>query len=318
MATLEPTADRTNRASLSEATASATSTKSSLNQGARNKAIGRIGPWQLVRLLHEGELARVYLARPADSPAEQPAAYAVKVLRKEWWRHAGAIEMQRRSAWVGRRATHPNLLPVLSCGVQQPPFYVVSPRLEGESLAAVLQRERRLPLSVTLWIVRQVAEALEALHDKTGMVHGDVKPANVMLAPDGHATLIDFGFVHSPREAKHWATQPVFGTLNYIAPEVVASSLSCDLRADLYGLGVMLYEMLSGVLPHKAADAESLIRMHRETKPVCIRERQSETPKAVASLVHRLLAKDPLRRPESAGIVAEELVRLEIASFSSH
>ncbi|MEQ8210305.1 MAG: serine/threonine-protein kinase [Lacipirellulaceae bacterium] len=310
MATVEPSASRSPQAT------SEISPQAPL--GTRQKAIGRIGPWQLVRLLNEGDLARVYLARPADAPEEQRASYVIKVLRKEWWRDAGAIEMQRRAAWVGRRATHPNLLPILSAGVQQPPFYIVSPRLEGESLANVLKRERKLPLSVTLWLVRQVAEALDALHSSTGMVHGDVKPANVMLAEDGHATLLDFGFAHTPGEAKHWATQPVFGTLNYMAPEVVASSLACDLRADLYSLGVMLYEMLAGVVPHKAKDAESLVRMHREAKPVCIREREPETPKAVASLVHRLLSKDPLRRPESAGIVAEQLVRLEIASFSSH
>src|SRR4051812_25876822 len=79
--------------------------------------VGRLGPWQLVKPLSEGNLTRVYLARPADGPQNLPAAYVVKVLRKEWWRDPQAIEMQRREAWAGCKASHPNLLPVLTASV---------------------------------------------------------------------------------------------------------------------------------------------------------------------------------------------------------
>jgi serine/threonine-protein kinase len=280
------------------------------------KLIGRIGPWQLVRLISESELARVYLARPAEATPEAPAAYVVKVLRTEWWRDTHAIEMQRRAAWVGRKVSHPNLLPILSAGVEQPPFYLVSPKLEGRSLAAILEQQRRLPLAITLWIVRQVAEALDALHATARMIHADVKPANIVVAPDGHATLVDLGFVHTPDESRHWSTRPVYGTLNYMAPEALTSSLATSSQSDVYSLGVTLYEMLAGALPFVGRDAEQLVRQHREAKPECIRSRRPETPKPVASLVHRMLAKDPLRRPESAAAVAAELVRLEIECFA--
>ncbi len=283
----------------------------------RHKLIGRIGPWQLVRLISESDLARVYLARPAECAPESSPAYVVKVLRKEWWRDPHAIEMQRRAAWVGRKASHPNLLPVLSAGVEQPPFYLVSPKLEGRSLAAVLEHQRRLPLAITLWIVRQVAEALSALHETTRMIHADVKPSNIMVGSDGHATLIDLGFVHTPAESRHWSSRPVYGTLNYLAPEALTSSLSTSSQSDVYSLGVTLYEMLAGHLPFIGRDAEQLIRQHREAKPECLMSRRPETPKPVASLVHRMLAKDPLRRPESAAAVAAELVRLEIECFAA-
>ncbi|HEX6963500.1 MAG TPA: serine/threonine-protein kinase [Lacipirellula sp.] len=279
--------------------------------------VGRIGPWQLVRLINESELARVYVARPADAGDETPAAYVVKVLRKEWWRDPHAIEMQRRAAWVGRKVSHPHLLPVLSAGVEQPPFYTVSPKLEGRSLARILEQQRRLPMAITLWIARQVAEALDALHTTARMIHSDVKPANIVVAPDGHATLVDLGFVHTPGESRHWSTRPVYGTLNYLAPEALTSALAASPQSDLYSLGVTLYEILTGSLPFVGRDAEHLIRQHREAKPDCIRSRRPETPKGVASLVHRLLAKDPLRRPENAATVAEELVRLEIECFSA-
>jgi eukaryotic-like serine/threonine-protein kinase len=279
--------------------------------------VGRIGPWQLARLISESELARVYVAHPVDAAEDSPASYVVKVLRKEWWRDPHAIEMQRRAAWVGRKVSHPHLLPVLSAGVEQPPFYTVSPKLEGRSLARIIDQQRRLPLAITLWIVRQVAEALDALHSTARMIHSDVKPANIVVAPDGHATLVDLGFVHTPGESRHWSTRPVYGTLNYLAPEALTSSLSASPQSDVYSLGVTLYEILAGSLPFVGRDAEHLIRQHRETKPEDIRNRRPETPTAVASLIHRMLAKDPLRRPESAAEVAEELVRLEIECFSA-
>src|SRR3989304_677923 len=86
--------------------------------------VGRMGPWQLVKLLGEGNLTRVYQSRPADAPPSQPAAYVVKLLRKEWWRDPQAIEVQRREAWVGSQVSHPNLVPVLSASVKEPPFYI--------------------------------------------------------------------------------------------------------------------------------------------------------------------------------------------------
>lgn len=282
----------------------------------RHNAVGRIGPWQLVRLINESELARVYLARPADASSDQAPTYVLKVLRREWWRDAHAIEMQRRAAWIGRKVSHPHLLPVLSANVSQAPFYFVTPNLAGSSLACILEQDKRLPLPVTLWIVRQVAEALAALHQSVHMIHADVKPSNVIVSADGHATLIDFGFAHSSTEALHWSNRPVVGTLSYIAPEAVTSSMVADTSSDLYSLGVTLYEMIVGQLPFDATAPDQLVRLHRESKPTCVRQLVPSLPKPVASLVHRLLAKDPLRRPTSASAVASELMRLEIECFS--
>ena len=309
MATAEPTpAVRANFAATQSPAA---------NSSGRHNAVGRIGPWQLVRLLSESDLARVYLARPADSASgEQPATYVLKVLRREWWRDPQAIEMQRRAAWIGGKISHPHLLPVLSANVQQAPFYFVTPHLPGSSLAAILKNEKRLPLPVTLWIVRQVAEALSALHTSAHMIHADVKPSNILVSSDGHATLIDLGFAHTSTESQHWSSRPVVGTLSYIAPEVVTSSLAAEVSSDLYSLGVTLYEMITGDLPFAASTPEKLIRLHRESKPECVRNSVPKLPKSVASLVHRLLAKDPLRRPTSASTVVEELMRLEIECFS--
>ena len=278
--------------------------------------VGRLGPWHLVRLLAEGNLTRVYVARATDGPANQPAAYVVKLLRKEWWRDPAAIEVQRREAWVGTQVTHPNLLPVLSASGRQPPFYVVSPKLDGASLAQVLTEQGQLDVPLALWIARQTADGLAALFDGCGMIHADVKPANILVSPLGHATLLDFGFAQSPHESRHWATRPLAGTLSYIAPEMVTSAMAADPRADVYSLGVTLYEMLAGRRPFESDDPGELAMLQRETKPADVREHRPDVPEDVAALLNAMLAKDPLRRPDSARELASRLVRLEIDSFA--
>jgi serine/threonine protein kinase len=278
--------------------------------------VGRIGSWQLVRPLGEGNFTRVYAARPADGPQNQPAAYVVKVLRKEWWRDPQAIEMQRREAWVGSKVSHPNLLPVLSASVQEPPFYFVAPKLEGTTLAQIIAEQERLPVPLALWIARQTADGLTELYETAGVIHTDVKPANIFISPTGHTTLIDFGFAQTPTEASHWATRPLAGTLAYIAPEMLTSTLAAGPRSDIYSLGVTMYEMLTGHCPWETDDASELVTLHREARPTDIRVLRPDTPDPVADLIHAMLAKDPLRRPASAQELATRLVKLEIKSFA--
>ncbi len=278
--------------------------------------VGRLGPWQLVRLLGEGNFTRVYQARPADGAPNQSAAYVVKVLRNQWWRDPQVIEMQRREAWVGSKVSHPNLLPVLSASVGEPPFYVVTPQLDGVTLAQFIAAQERLPVPLALWITRQVADGLDALLEATGMIHTDVKPANILVSSAGHATLIDFGFVQTPAEASQWATRPLAGTLAYIAPEMVTSTLAAGPRSDIYSLGVTVYEMFSGRRPWDSDDPAELATLHREAKPMDIRALRPDVPQRVAELVHSMLAKDPLRRPGSARELATRLVRMEIDCFS--
>jgi serine/threonine protein kinase len=228
-----------------------------------------------------------------EAESRSPGAYVVKVLRKQWWCDPRAINMQRREAWIGSQVSHPNLLPVLSSSVQQPPFYLVMPRLTGQTLAQLINDRVKFPLSLLLWIVRQVTEGLAALYERTGMIHADVKPSNIFVAPSGHATLLDFGFAHTRDEAASWANRPVLGTLKYIAPEAITSSLATSIQGDMYGLGVSLYEALTGRLPH-----------------------ESDDPGELARSVHTLLAKYPTRRPSSYPQLIERLVRLEIECFS--
>ena len=266
--------------------------------------------------LGEGNFTRVYLARPADGPQNQPAAYVVKVLRKEWWRDPLAIEMQRREAWVGSKVSHPNLLPVLSVSVEDPPFYIVTPKLDGATLAQLILDRGRLGVPLALWIARQVAEGLTALFDATGMIHTDVKPANILVSPTGHATLIDFGFVQTPAEASQWATRPLAGTLAYIAPEMVTSALAAGPQADIYSLGVTLYEMLTGHAslehrrPSRAGRAPSRSQAGRHPPAAARAEPANRRPGPLDA------RQEPAPPPRLNPRTGDRLVRLEIESFT--
>ena len=271
--------------------------------------------WELVHRVAEGSWAEVYRARPADG-APAAAAYCLKRLKPGCEADSQAISLLRREARVGRAVTSPHLVPVLETHVEQAPFFVVMPWIEGATLA-VLQAsatERTVPLPTALWIARQVAEALTAL-DAAGWTHSDVKPANIMVSPAGHATLLDLAFARRPDDEDRSRECFIAGTPWYMAPETLLSTMRPDIRSDIYSLGAVLYEMLAGRLPFTATDAAELITAHRQAEPPNVRELAPDVPKTVAALLHEMLSKEPLRRPQSPAEVVKRLTALEIESF---
>jgi serine/threonine protein kinase len=272
-------------------------------------AAGQCGPWRLLRIVGEGALAQVWLARPADA-VSRPGAYALKLLRKHWEDSPEAVSTLRREALVGRAVGSPRLAPVLAAHLAESPYYIVMPWLAGVTLDTLLARVRP-GMAVALWYARQVVEALDALH-QAGWMHGDVKPANVHVSPRGHVTLLDLGFARQADESgRGLAERPVLGTPRYLAPEA-ARGTQADIRADLYSLGVMLFEMLAGRPPFDAADLGELVRLHRQQTARGIRSLAPTAPLKLDRLLRRLLAKQPLRRPQSPRELIDDLARLEI------
>ncbi len=274
----------------------------------------RVGPWEVVRLVGEGALSAVYQARPANACAGQPAGYALKVLRPEWEDDARGLAILAREAHVGRKVNHPHLVPILAAGLNEPPYYLAMPLLEGQSLAERLRAVDPIQLPVALWIARQVAEALDALH-RAGWTHGDVKPKNIVVSSGGHATLVDFGFARASHECNSIADRPILGTVHYIAPEVLYSALGGDIRSDVYSLGVTLFEMLTGRLPFDSQDVAELAAQHRQEPPADLRGLVPHLPTRAARLVHHMLSKEPLRRPLPRDVV-DRLAALEIVTFA--
>lgn len=274
-----------------------------------------LGRWELLGSLGGGELTQVCLARPADRRDDGCASYAVKLLRPRWYDNPAAVETVIREAFVGRQVTHPHLLPILAAHVQEPPYYVVSPYLRGTTLARRIEQAGRPPLSMALWLVRQAAEALAALH-AAGWMHADVKPSNLFVSPPAHVTLLDLGFARRPREYGSVVDRCVAGTVGYIAPEMIASAVRTDIRSDLYSLGVTLFEMLTGRLPFEARNLADLARMHRQDAPLSLRALAPNLPRNVIELVRELLAKDPFRRPQTPQELVNRLAPLEIENFA--
>jgi eukaryotic-like serine/threonine-protein kinase len=269
-----------------------------------------LGGWRIGAVLHTRADTTVAEAFPAG--ADGPARYLVK-------RVIGvapatqAVESLRREAAAAREVASPHVVSVLQAHVDAAPYYLVMPRLEGETLAA---RIAGGPLATTtaLWIARQVATGLAAL-DKAGRRHGDVKPSNIQVDPLGHATLLDLGFARRMDEEHEPAADDVAGTADYLAPEMVTSRLRVDGRADLYALGVVMFECLAGRLPFAAATTPEMVAAHVSAEPPPLREINPRVPNEVAALVRRLLSKDPRRRPATAVDLVDELARLEIAFF---
>jgi serine/threonine protein kinase len=273
------------------------------------------GDWRLEGLLGEGALARVYRARPLNSRNGSAGAYALKMLHPKWESRPEAITLLRREAKVGRLVADPHVIPVLSAHLSEPPFFVVMPRLSGQTLAARLSGQL-MAITPALWIARQTAEAVEALH-RHGYLHGDVKPANVFIAPNGHVTLLDLGFARHIDETTSAVDRLVLGTVNYLAPELLTSVLRADERSDIFSLGVVLFEMLAGEPPLVAHDLAELLQMQNEYRPPNLQALRPDLPPSLAHLVAAMLAKEPLRRPRSMAQIADHLARLEIGSLAN-
>lgn len=274
----------------------------------------RLGPWRLVQLVHSGPMTRIYRARPASIPADRPAAYAIKYLPERWQEDRTAIELLRREALLGRSVAHRHLVPVLAAHIAGPPYFLVMPWLDGRALSAHLARGTHWSVATVLWIARQAAEGLDALQ-AAGWMHGDVKPANIHLSSCGHTTLLDLAFARRLNDADAAHDACLLGTGHYMAPERFVSRMRSDVRSDIYSLGATLYEMLSGRRPIEGNTLADLAERHRSMQPPPLRRLAPHLPHELAELVHAMLAKEPLRRPQTPGEVIKRLAWLEIETF---
>jgi serine/threonine protein kinase len=270
----------------------------------------KIPGYELLRCLGGGPITRVFAARECESGTP----CAVKLLRDECRDQPAAIKFLQREARCGLAVSHPHLVHIMYAHVLRSPHFLVMEMLPGESVRRRLQRVFRLALTDTLWIARQTAEAIAALH-QAGFIHGDVKPDNIYLVEDGTSKLVDLGFAHRPGENASLVRRGyVIGTADYMAPEVCAKDPAADTSTDLFSFGVTLYEMLSGRLPYPSGTAGDVIKRHRSDPPAGIRQYAAGLPGTLANLVERLLSHRPAERPRAAKAV-QQLISLEIASL---
>jgi serine/threonine protein kinase len=266
--------------------------------------------YELLTCLGGGLLTAVYAAHElaTDTPC------AVKVLRPDWADQATAIKILQREARACLAVQHPQLVRLRDAHVTRPPYYLVMDLLPGESLRDRLRRDYRLKVPTALWIIRQAAEALAALH-RAHFIHGDIKPDNIRLLGEGHAILLDLGFAHRPGENASLLEQGyILGTLDYLAPELCGPEPSDGYGSDLFSLGVTLYEMLTGELPYPSGTVDQTLRRHGSDPPWSLQRHGAALPGAVTSLLQRLLARRPVVRPKASAVV-QQLIALEISTL---
>ena len=261
----------------------------------------RLGPYEIVAPLGSGGMGEVYRAR--DSRLDRDVA--IKVLPGEVGAHPEKLRRFAQEARAAAALNHPNVVAVYDVHSEGATPYVVSELLEGETLRSALQRGA-MPVRRALELTMQIAAGLAAAHQK-GIVHRDVKPANIFLTPDGRAKVLDFGLarvvepgdtdLESTQVTDGPATRPgtVLGTVGYMAPEQVRGE-PVDSRADVFALGVVCYEMLAG---RRAFDRDSAV----EVMAAIVRDDPPDLPErvptSVARVVRRCLEKSPAQRFQS-------------------
>jgi serine/threonine-protein kinase len=257
------------------------------------------------RELGRGGMATVYLAEERKHGRQ----VAVKVLRPELSATFGADRFLREIA-IAARLSHPHLVPLIDSGEVDGVLYYVSVYVAGGSLRDRLRREGRLSIQDSVRIAREVGDGLDYAH-RAGFVHRDVKPENILFA-DGHAMLADFGIARAFCEDDDMESVTgagiVLGTPEYMSPEQVSGERQLDARSDVYSLGCVVFEMLTGEPPHRGASARETMAKHVTETPRRVRALRAEVPVAIDDALARALSADPANR---FATVAEFCVALQ-------
>jgi tetratricopeptide (TPR) repeat protein len=259
-------------------------------------------------------MATVYLAEDVRHHRK----VAVKVLRPDLAATLGPARFLREIE-IAAQLQHPHILPLLDSGEADGFLYYVMPYIEGESLRDRLTRQRELPVSEAVRLLRDVADALSYAHGR-GVVHRDIKPDNVMLS-GRHALVADFGVAKAVSEATGRQTMTTagvaLGTPAYMAPEQAAADPHVDHRADLYALGAMGYELLTGQPPFTGLTPQQVLAAHVTEAPKPVGALRQACPPALAEAIMRCLAKRPSDRWQSAEELLEQLEALGTPSAGS-
>ncbi len=264
----------------------------------------RLGHFRLRRRIGHGGMGDVYQAH--DETLDRQVA--IKVLPPELARDEDFVHRFQAEATAVAGLTHPNVVPVYFIGQDAGHRFFAMQYIEGQSLAERISEDQSLPLDQVQDILEQCLAGLEAAHSQ-GLIHRDIKPSNILLdSQSDRAVLVDFGLVRRLGPGEGITTVgTVLGTVDYIAPEQVTGG-TIDGRADLYALGVLAYQLLSGRLPFMADTPVAMIFQHAYEEPVSLGEIAPDVPQPIQNIVARMMAKHPDDRYASC---AEALADLE-------
>ncbi len=262
------------------------------------------GRYELGEVLGRGGMGVVYRAR--DLALER--VVAVKCLPATSADDAVAGARFEREALAAAALPHPNIVTVFDAGRDGVERFIVMECVSGRSLDRLLSETGAFEWRLAVAVGRQVASALAAAH-QAGIVHRDIKPGNVMLDDAGTVKVLDFGIVRLDQGATLTQTATVLGSAQYLAPEL-AHGAEADARSDIYALGCVLYELLTGGPPFQGDQPAAVLAQHMSASPRPVCELVPAVPVGLSELVARLLAKDPARRPADAAELEAELAEI--------
>jgi serine/threonine-protein kinase len=263
----------------------------------------RLDQYQLTELLARSGMASIFKAIDQRSGV----MVALKVPHMQFESDVAFYERFRREEQIGQKLEHPNIVRVLAPETKSR-LYLVMEFAEGRSLRALIKDKRGMPLDQALDIARQIAGALVYMHAR-GIVHRDLKPDNVLIGHDGKVKLLDFGIAmdEAARRLTWFGLSPPIGTPDYMAPEQVRGKRG-DARTDVYALGTMLFEMVTGELPYTAGNIHAMMRAKLNEDPRPPREVKPDVDPRIEALIMHAIERSPRERYASA---AEMLADLE-------
>ena len=262
--------------------------------------------YALVRVLGSGGMAKVYLAHDEVLGRD----VALKMLRGAYAEDEEFVERFKREAQAAARLSHPNIVAVYDRGrAADGSYYIAMEYVPGGTLKDRIVRDGALAPGVAAGVAEQISDALSAAHEQ-GVVHRDIKPQNALVTRSGDVKVTDFGIARAAASPSVTATSVVLGTAAYMSPEQAQGKVVGP-RSDLYSLGVVLYEMLTGALPFEAENPVAVSLKHVNDPAPSPRDANPEVPEALDAITLKLLAKDPNDRYPSAAALADDLSRLQ-------
>ncbi|MBA3532861.1 MAG: serine/threonine protein kinase, partial [Ardenticatenales bacterium] len=259
--------------------------------------------YRLERLLGEGGTAQVWLA----TDERMGRQVAIKILRPQYAKDEGLLERFRREARIVAHLDSPYIVQVYDVEMSEGISFIVMEYIDGQDLKELIRFEGAMPPQRALSLLRDIAMGVAVAHE-AGLIHRDLKPGNVLISKQGEVKVTDFGIARDMAGAGLTEPGKVWGTSHYIAPEQ-AMGRPLTPAADIYSLGVLLFELLTGKLPFPGDDPVAVAIAHIQEPPPDIQTLKPSLPAGVARLVSRMMSKAPEQRPQTARALVEIVTR---------
>jgi len=263
------------------------------------------GRYQIIEELGKGGMGKVYKAQDTDLKEK----VAIKLLRPEIARDKKTIERFRNELKFARKIRHKNVCQMYDLNKEKGLHYITMEYVDGKDLKSMIRMMGQLSSGKTIFIAKQVCEGLVEAH-RLGVIHRDLKPQNIMVDENGNARIMDFGIARSLKTKGITAAGVMIGTPEYMSPEQVEGK-EVDQRSDIYSLGVILYEMVTGRVPFEGDTPFTIGVKHKSEEPKDPKELNTQLPEDLNLVILRCLEKDKEKRYQSAGEVRAELTRIE-------